>query len=240
MTTPRNVIIYARVSTEDQAREGTSIKDQARLLEAWAVSNGWEVAGTFEDAGVSGRTPPHQRPGLLSAMEALAGLDGDRALIVTKRDRLARELSVAVAVEEAAKASGATVLSMDAGNEDTAESRLLRQILDAFAEYERTKILMRTAAGRAARRREGRWLGGTPPWGLKHGATEGTLVVESVAAADTIHAVFEEHQGGESYSGIAAWLNARGVKTREGSQWTHVQVRRMVMGEQWYRRAGVL
>lgn len=239
---PRTVIIYARVSTEDQAREGTSLQDQDRVLRAWAASNGWTVAGSFEDAGVSGTTPPHRRPGLLAAMEALAGLDGQGspALVVTKRDRLAREMAVAVALEQAAKEHGATVLSMDAGNEDTAESRLLRQILDAFAEYERTKILMRTAAGRAARAREGRWLGGTPPWGMKHGASAGTLVVESVEAAELIRHVFEEHQAGVSYSGIAAWLNAKGVATREGGTWTHTQVRRMVMAEQWYRRGGVL
>lgn len=252
------VVLYARVSTEDQGKEGTSLDDQARQLVAWSKAQGWELVRhvreephaevevtAFSDM-VSGTTPPHRRPGLMRAMELVAQLASDGtgapvALLATKRDRLARDLAVTVALEQAAKEHGATILTMDSGTEDTAEARLLRHILDAFAEFERTKILMRTAAGRAARAREGAWLGGTPPWGLEHVKdAPGHLWCPTQEARDTVRAVFEEHQGGMSYSGIAAWLNARGLRTREGSMWTHVQVRRMVGGEQWYRRAGVL
>jgi len=247
----RRVVLYCRVSTEEQGQQGTSLDTQRETLEKWAASQGWAVEGTFSDQ-VSGTTPPHARPGMLAALERLAVVAVDSpaikagvaaapdapALVALKRDRLARDPAVAIAVEQACGGMGALVLTTDTGDGDDPETQLMRRILDAFAEYERTKILLRTAAGRAARKREGAWPGGTPPWGLTHGA-KGVLVALP-GAPSVITDVFDMAGEGMSLSGIAAWLNASGTLTREGGTWTHVQVRRMIGAEQWYRRVGAL
>jgi len=46
---------YVRVSTERQATEGLSLDEQVRQVEAHIHAQGWEHAGTFIEAGVSGR-----------------------------------------------------------------------------------------------------------------------------------------------------------------------------------------
>jgi hypothetical protein len=53
---------YARVSTEDQAREGVSLEAQRERLAAYATAHGLELVGIETDAGISGKVPPAQRP----------------------------------------------------------------------------------------------------------------------------------------------------------------------------------
>ena len=47
-------IIYLRVSTEDQAKEGVSLETQEAKGRAWADFNGFSHVFTFTDAGISG------------------------------------------------------------------------------------------------------------------------------------------------------------------------------------------
>src|ERR1035441_10440032 len=53
------VVLYARVSSKDQEKEGFSIPAQLRLLRDYAASNGFAIAHEFTDvetAKASGRT----------------------------------------------------------------------------------------------------------------------------------------------------------------------------------------
>jgi len=53
------VVLYARVSSKDQEKEGFSIPAQLRLLRDYATSNGLAIAQEFTDietAKASGRT----------------------------------------------------------------------------------------------------------------------------------------------------------------------------------------
>ena len=61
--TALRVALYARVSTEEQAREGYSLSAQIRRMEAYARSRGWDVIGNYVDGGKSGRDT--DRPGYL-------------------------------------------------------------------------------------------------------------------------------------------------------------------------------
>ena len=45
----RSVVIYARVSSRDQEREGFSIPAQQELLRAYAAANGFTIAEEFID-----------------------------------------------------------------------------------------------------------------------------------------------------------------------------------------------
>ena len=45
----RNVIIYVRVSTEDQKEHGYSLDSQRELLILYAKKQGWNVLRVFED-----------------------------------------------------------------------------------------------------------------------------------------------------------------------------------------------
>ena len=46
--------LYARVSTEDQAAEGTSLDAQVDRCRSYIADRGWTTVGEFVDRGVSG------------------------------------------------------------------------------------------------------------------------------------------------------------------------------------------
>lgn len=58
----KKVILYARVSTREQAEKGYSLAQQIEALKTFAVNEGYEVLEELTDAGQSGATL--ERPGL--------------------------------------------------------------------------------------------------------------------------------------------------------------------------------
>jgi len=88
------VALYARVSTEDQARHGLSIDTQLDNLRTWAAANDHTIIGEYVDAGVSGKKPYKKRPALSQFMADLeAGTKVD-ALVFTKLDRFYRSVKL--------------------------------------------------------------------------------------------------------------------------------------------------
>ena len=172
-------IIYTRVSTAKQARSGLGLEAQEQECRAYAAREGWEVAGVFTDAGVSGTTPVSKRPGLLDALGELRR--GDR-LLVASRDRLARDqVMIAVLLQRLTEARGVTVISIkgeglgDFGSPaERAQAKLLGVIIDAVAEFEAALAGIRTSAAKAAARRRGEYTGGKVPWGQR--LVEGRLL----------------------------------------------------------------
>jgi site-specific DNA recombinase len=52
---PKRVILYARVSTDEQARSGYSLAQQLEALREYAAREGYEVLEEVEDPGQAGR-----------------------------------------------------------------------------------------------------------------------------------------------------------------------------------------
>jgi site-specific DNA recombinase len=53
---PKTAILYARVSTDEQARSGYSLAQQLEALRGYATSEGYEVLEEVADPGQSGAT----------------------------------------------------------------------------------------------------------------------------------------------------------------------------------------
>ena len=60
---------YFRVSTAGQANEGVSLEAQQAKIAAWCDANGYELAGVYTDAGLSGKRADN-RPELQRALKA--------------------------------------------------------------------------------------------------------------------------------------------------------------------------
>jgi DNA invertase Pin-like site-specific DNA recombinase len=88
MASPR-AIGYLRVSTEAQAESQLGLEAQQAAIEATATRLGLPLVETFTDSAVSGGLALEHRPALVAALDALG--EGD-ALIVSKRDRLGRDV----------------------------------------------------------------------------------------------------------------------------------------------------
>ena len=85
---PKRAILYARVSTDEQARSGYSLAQQMEALRAYAGQEGYEVLEEVMDPGQSGASL--QRPGMDRVRDLVAG-GGISLVLAQDRDRFARE-----------------------------------------------------------------------------------------------------------------------------------------------------
>ena len=86
----KKAVLYARVSTDEQARTGYSLAQQIEALRAYAVREGYEVLEEVTDPGQSGASL--ERPGMDRLRDLVAA--GDISVVLAQdRDRFARELA---------------------------------------------------------------------------------------------------------------------------------------------------
>src|ERR687894_3271659 len=85
---PRRAILYARVSTEEQARSGYSLAQQLEALREYVASEGYEIIEEFLDPGQSGASLA--RPGM-DRVRDLVAAGGVSVVLAQDRDRFARE-----------------------------------------------------------------------------------------------------------------------------------------------------
>jgi putative DNA-invertase from lambdoid prophage Rac len=151
------VAIYARVSTADQSTE-----IQVRDLRAYAERQGWAVSPghVFVDEGVSGAKD--NRPGLDRLRRAVFIGEVD-VLLVTAPDRLGRNVVAGLLFVQDLAARGVRLVVLSLGLDTSSPTgRMALTVMLAFAEWERTLILSRTAAGIARARAAGKRFGRPP------------------------------------------------------------------------------
>ena len=85
---PKRAILYARVSTDEQARSGYSLAQQIEALREYAAREGYEVLEEVQDAGQSGASL--ERPGM-DRVRDLVAAGGVSVVLAQDRDRFARE-----------------------------------------------------------------------------------------------------------------------------------------------------
>jgi site-specific DNA recombinase len=173
---PKQAILYARVSGEEQAKKGYSLPDQRQALREWAESEGYEILEEIADEGWSGAYL--ERPGL-DRVRALVEAGGAGVVAALFRDRIARGVYVQILKEEFAQHS-TRLIALNAQTDDSPEGELHGGILDQFAAYERAKISERTRRGKIRKAREGKVVAiRKPPFGFRYNeARDGLLVHE--------------------------------------------------------------
>ena len=145
--------LYARVSTDAQARDGT-VASQLEALHRRAAEDGAAVPPElcFVDDGFSGSTLV--RPALERLRDAAAA-GRLRRLYVMSPDRLARNFAHQAVLVEELKRFGVELALLNRAVSDTPEDALLLQVQGVLAEYERAKILERCRRGRLHAARSG-------------------------------------------------------------------------------------
>lgn len=88
------VALYARVSSDEQAKHGLSLEAQMHDLRTWAEENEHTVTGEYIDAGISGRKPLSKRPALLQFAQDLESGTKVDALVFIKLDRFFRSVKL--------------------------------------------------------------------------------------------------------------------------------------------------
>lgn len=94
----RSAVVYARVSSSDQEREGFSIPAQQRLLRTYAASQGYEVVEEFVDVETAKRAGRTHFARMLQYLRRNA--ETCNVVLVEKTDRLYRNLKDWVTLDE--------------------------------------------------------------------------------------------------------------------------------------------
>ncbi len=203
------VLLYVRVSTDEQRESGLGLAAQRDTLTALAARKGWTDVEWIEDAGFSAGSLG--RPGIQRALDMLARGQAD-ALVVARLDRLSRSLLDFAGLMDTARRQGWSIVAADLGVDMTEPAgEMLASVLAAFAQYERALISKRTREAMNAAKARGVRLGGP--------ITTPAAVRERVVAAAA---------SGYSHAAIARALNADGVPTASGGTWHRSGVRRVL------------
>lgn len=132
------VAIYARVSTEEQAREGLSVDAQIEKCEAYCKARGWEIYRVYKDAGFSAGSldRPSMELMLRDANESKFNI-----ILVYKIDRFSRKLRDLILVLESLKEKDINFTSVTEQIDTTsAMGEAFFQIIGVFAQLERGMV----------------------------------------------------------------------------------------------------
>lgn len=143
---------YARVSTKGQAKDGNSLEAQENVLRA---------AGAVEIYADAFTGTKSHRPEL---DKLLAVIQSGDILKVTKLDRIARSATQGIGLVQSLLDKGVAVHVLNMGMMDnTPTGKLVRNVMLAFAEFERDMIVERTGEGKAIARQNPDFKEGRPP-----------------------------------------------------------------------------
>ncbi|MFC1892983.1 recombinase family protein [Chloroflexota bacterium] len=222
------IATYSRVSTQEQAEEGTSLESQEEQVKTYCKAHVWEVFRVYTDSGYSGKDD--NRPGLRRLLsDAKFGLF--TKVIVYKLDRLSRNLRLLLELEEKLKEFHVNILSIkETIDTSTPIGRTVFQVLGLVSEWEREAIIERTRSGRIQRYREGSWAGGKPPYGYVHNKLTRKLELYDLEA-NIVRRIFNQYKSGKSLNGIANLLNEDGVEPRsaKGKGWRATAIRNILI-----------
>src|ERR687898_519119 len=150
---PKRAILYARVSTDEQARSGYSLAQQLEALRAYAAREGYEVLEEVVDPGQSGASL--ERPGM-DRVRDLVAAGGVSVVLAQDRDRFAREPAYHYLLRQEFEEYGTKIRALNDRGDDSPEGDLTDAILDQLAKYERAKTAERSRRGKLRKAREGK------------------------------------------------------------------------------------
>src|ERR687897_1306005 len=149
----KRAVLYARVSTDEQARSGSSLAQQLEALRAHCECEGYEVLEEVSDPGQSGASL--ERPGM-DRVRDLVAAGGVSVVLAQDRDRFAREPAYLFYLREEFAERQTTLRALNDHGDGTPEGELTTGILDQIARYERLKIAERSRRGKLRKATEGK------------------------------------------------------------------------------------
>jgi site-specific DNA recombinase len=142
---PKRAILYARVSTDEQARSGYSLAQQLEALRDHADREGYEIIEEVSDPGQSGTSL--EWPGM-NRMRCLVAAGGIAAVPAQDRDRFAREPAYHYLLRREFEEHATKIRALNDRGDESLEGELTDGILDQLAKFEKAKTAAYSRRGR--------------------------------------------------------------------------------------------
>ncbi|HEY0076116.1 MAG TPA: recombinase family protein [Abditibacteriaceae bacterium] len=239
---------YGRVSTEEQQKTGTSLRDQFAGNHQKAKEIGAAMVSYFEDSDSGAFYLTRQ--GLQNALKTLE--DGKaNCLIVKDLSRLTRnDRAEQATILKRIKDAKAALVFWDVTYEDSPMGEFSLNVTGDFAILEKAVIRDRTMRGRRRTAAEGRMPNRChAPYGYiipkKNDVIRGTYSDEQLGTyllhperAPIAEETFNRYASGESLHGICKWLQSSGIPTTNGGRfWYPTNIVSMLDNPAYYGKA---
>ena len=227
----KRAVIYARVSTEEQAREGVSLDTQVEECRKYASANGFLVVKEYKEE-YSGTLLDRPKLNDLLYMARSGEVD---AVLVLKTDRFSREPMDALPLYHAFNRMGVELHTVQGRVENSPEGELMLTMFTAFGKFERSQIAERSRRNKLEAAQRGQVMAGSSPYGYTFKKGAGKFEINEVEAY-WVRQIFEWYTGREmlSINDLLRRLVAAGAPTRAGGGRWHAESVRIILRSETY------
>ena len=193
--------IYVRVSTEEQSREGFSLKEQEERLKEFCQFKRYSIYKVYKDAGISAKND--KRPAYQEMMNDVRNKNIN-VIVAFKLDRLTRSVYDIEKLMKIVNDNECDIDCMaDESNTTTSNGRMVMRIMTSVSQNEIEKCSERTKFGMAVAIRSGH-IPNQPPLGFKR---VNKKLIPDPLTKDIIIRIFDLYLEGKSYQTIANIYN---------------------------------
>jgi site-specific DNA recombinase len=157
---PTQAVIYCRVSSDRQAKEGDGARSQEQRCRSYAQMMGYTVPDVFTDDGVSGALI--DRPAIQKMLLFLRSQPDEIVVIIDDISRIARDVMAHFQLKAALRAAGGRLESPSFQFGESASDELLETIMAATAQYGRNGNREQVLNRMRSRLESGYWTFPTP------------------------------------------------------------------------------
>ena len=226
-------VIYARVSTEQQATDDkTSLSEQLLAIRKYAESHGYEIVDEIAEE-MSGRRQDTE--GLEKIRDAAdSGRIG--TVIVYKWNRLARTVARFESFMLEMKLAGVDVVSLDGQSNATPTGRMFNRLMAVFSEYQRDDLVETMQQGKRGIARQGKVVPSRfAPYGFEYDRDSRTYRVDE-ERMESVRTLFRMVGAeGEALWAVKRAFDAAGVPTTKGAPHWHTTTLRDMIFNDAYR-----
>jgi site-specific DNA recombinase len=229
-------ILYARVSSKGQARDGFSLEQQLERLREYAAEQGYEVLEEITDPGYSGTVL--ERPGL-DRVRDLVEDRGVHIVIAQDADRITRNPYHRGWLDDEFAKHGTRLMALDDWGDDSHEGQLLKFVKGWQARGEAMKTAERSKRNKRKKARQGMIVGGPKPaYGFEYVRNEkGKAVAYAINEAEmsVVRRIFSEVASGKGLRPLKDELDQEGIPTpgrsSGGKVWSRTWIKKIVQND---------
>ena len=220
-------VVYARYSSHGQTEQ--SIEGQIAAAQKYAEQHGYTIIHVYADRAMTGRNDDREQ---FQKMLSDTAMHQFGVILLWKIDRFGRNREEIAFNRYRCKKNGVRVERVAEDVPDGPEGVILDSVLEGMAEYYSLQLAQNVRRGQRESAKKSMSIGGNKMLGYI--VNPETKRYESdPKTASYVTEIFKRYANGETISEIVAWLNAQGIRTTRGSEFTVNSLHRLLKNEKY-------